>query len=87
VRVGVHVGPVEVVRDPITENTYGTTVNYASRVMQQAVGSGIWVSDTAHAHVMQELADQHRSLRWQRHPDLSLKGFSGLHVLWSIDSG
>jgi len=85
VRMGMHVGPVDIVPDPTTDwNICGTTVDYAARVLRKATGPEIWLTELAHAQVRQELAEQHRPLRWERHAELTLEGFPGLHVLWSI---
>lgn len=80
VRIGVHVGPVQIEDD----DAFGSTVNYAARVEAQAAGGEVWLSDRAKEDVDGELAVRHRGLAWRAHPGRSLKGFPGEHRLWSL---
>jgi class 3 adenylate cyclase len=79
-RVGIHVGLVRVEES----DAFGTMVNYAARVEQQAPGAEIWLSDRARADVAEERAKKHSHLQWMEHPECELKGFPGRHRLWSV---
>jgi class 3 adenylate cyclase len=65
------------------EDVFGAMVNYTARVQSQTKGSEIWVSDRAKSDIDEEKAKTHQQIRWIKHPDCELKGFSGKHVLWS----
>ncbi len=80
VRAGVHVGPVTVEGD----DAFGTTVNYAARVVGAPKGAEVWLSSEARNHVDEDGAAEHAALHWQPHTGLELKGFPGRHVLWSV---
>ena len=80
IRAGIHVGPVHIQE----EEAFGTTANYAARVIRMAEGAEIWTSDRAKADVDLEKAEAHRFLCWTEHPERELKGFPGRHRLWSV---
>lgn len=80
VRAGIHVGPVTVDDGDV----YGTTVNYAARVVSSAVGAEVRLSSEARSHVEQEGDPRHAALRYQALRDLEMKGFPGRHILWSV---
>lgn len=80
VRAGIHVGPVHVEE----EDAFGAMVNYAARVIGQAKGAEIWISNEAKADIAQESALRHSDLEWDSHAGCELKGFPGRYVLWSL---
>src|SRR5262249_16905613 len=80
IRAGIHVGPVHIQE----EEAFGTTANYAARVVGMAEGAEIWASDRAKADIDLEKAEVHRYLCWTEHPERVLKGFPGRHRLWSV---
>ena len=80
VRAGLHVGPVTVA--PADVN--GGTVDYASRVVHEAVGAEVWLSNEAKSHVDQDRSPQHASLQWVSHRGVKLKGFPGKQTLYSL---
>jgi class 3 adenylate cyclase len=80
IRAGLHVGPVHIQK----EEAFGTTANYAARVVRMAEGAEIWTSDRAKADIDLEKAEAHRLLCWTEHPERELKGFPGRHRLWSV---
>jgi class 3 adenylate cyclase len=81
IRAGVHIGPVIVEEEDIQ----GAAVSYAARIVAMAVNGGIWLSNEAKNHIDQEKARRHENLCWQQHPDCTLKGFPGKHLLWSVE--
>jgi WD40 repeat protein/class 3 adenylate cyclase len=83
IRAGIHVGPVHIQE----EEAFGTTANYAARVVRMAEGAEIWTSDRAKADIDLEKAEAHRLLRWTEHAERELKGFPGRHRLWSVVTG
>ena len=81
IRAGIHVGPVHIQE----EEAFGTTANYAARVVSMAKGAEIWTSDRAPRPIStEEKAETDRLLRWTEHPECELKGFPGTHCLWSV---
>jgi len=80
IRAGIHVGPVYIEE----EDAFGSMVNYASRVISVAQGPEIRISSAAKSHVEQEDFFQRPELHWERHTDQELKGFEGVHTLWSV---
>jgi class 3 adenylate cyclase len=80
IRAGIHVGPVHIQE----EEAFGTTANYAARVVRMAEGAEIWTSERAKADIDEVKAEAHRLLRWTEHPECGLKGFPGKHRLWSV---
>ncbi|MDI7266709.1 MAG: TIR domain-containing protein, partial [Myxococcota bacterium] len=80
IRAALHVGPVQV-RE---EDLFGMTVNFAARVLGQAVGAEIWLSKRAKQDIDQRGAARHRALEWTKHGECALKGFRDTHTLWSV---
>jgi class 3 adenylate cyclase/GTPase SAR1 family protein len=80
VRAGIHVGQVHIEE----EDAYGQMVNYTARVVAQAEGQGVWVSDRAMADLKEERPKDLESVLWREHPVCQLKGFAGTHRLWSV---
>jgi class 3 adenylate cyclase len=81
IRVGFHVGPVEIEGG----DTFGSTVNFTARVASNVQGPGICASNDAHRQIQLHKAGRHSSIRWCRRPGVMLKGFKGRHVLWSVE--
>jgi class 3 adenylate cyclase len=79
IRAGIHVGPVYIEE----EDAFGSMVNYASRVISMARGPEIWISSAAKSHIEQEGFLQRPDLVWTEHRDCELRGFEGMHTLWS----
>jgi class 3 adenylate cyclase len=61
-------------------------VNYAARVVGQAKGAEIWLSDRAYHDVEAEKARSHAGLVWMEHGNCELKGFRSKHTLWSAET-
>jgi len=80
VRIGIHVGPVNVQGNDV----FGSTVNFTARVLQAAQGPEIWLSDDVKRDVEQLGAEEHKRIQWEVHENVSLKGFSESAKLWSI---
>lgn len=80
VRAGIHVGQIHIKEG----DAFGSMVNYAARVVNQARGAEVWLSDRARDDVIEEKAKAHESLRWEQHPGCELKGFPGTYTLWSV---
>lgn len=83
IRAGIHVGPVHIEED----DAFGNMVNYAARVIGQAKGAEIWISDRTHSDIQSEKAKTHQLLIWEKHPNCLLKGFNGMQILWSLKDG
>lgn len=79
IRAGIHVGPVHVEE----EDAFGRMVNYTARVVSEAKGPEIWVSERAYSDITGERSKSHANLDWVEHPGCELKGFKGKQVLWS----
>jgi class 3 adenylate cyclase/GTPase SAR1 family protein len=80
IRAGIHVGPVHIQ----AEEAFGTTANYAARVIRMAEGAQIWTSDRAKTDIDEQGIEAHRLLCWIAYPECELKGFPGKHRLWSV---
>jgi class 3 adenylate cyclase len=80
VRVGIHVGPVEV----DTDDAFGGTVNFAARVVGAIKGGEIWLSEQAKQHIDQMRALRHQGLGWETRDDNKMKGFAGQFRLWAL---
>jgi class 3 adenylate cyclase len=80
IRAGIHVGQVYIEE----EDAYGTMVNYAARVQNQAEGPEIWLSDRAKGDIYEQRSRVHENLHWAEFKDCKLKGFPGTHRLWSV---
>jgi small GTP-binding protein len=82
IRAGIHVGLVEIEE----EDAFGTMVNYTARVQSQAKGAEIWMSDRAKIDIDEERSSAHSNLCWREYPFCELKGFLGVHKLWSVSA-
>jgi len=79
-RSGIHIGPVDIEE----EDAYGAMVNLTARIESLSQSGEIWISDEAKRHIDQERAKRHLHLEWGRHPKCLIKGFPGIHTLWSL---
>ena len=80
IRAGIHIGPMHVEDNDV----FGGAVNYAARVVGAIQGDEIWLSDYAKESLDASGARRHSDLLWQKHGDVSMKGFPGRAVLWSF---
>lgn len=80
IRAGIHVGPVYVE----DQDAFGTMVNFASRVVAQAEGAEIWLSNEAKSHIDLVGLKHQTMLPWIEHKNCTLKGFPGTYTLWSL---
>jgi class 3 adenylate cyclase len=80
VRAGIHIGSMDVEHSDV----FGTAVNFAARVVGAMEGAEICLSNQAKADVDDLGARKHKSLRWRRHENVTLKGFAGEYTLWSL---
>ncbi len=78
IRTALHVGPVDIEED----DAFGAMVNFCARLQGLAGDSEIYLSDEAKNHVVQDGTGRH--MEWTRHERVSLKGFSGTHLVWSV---
>ncbi len=79
IRAGIHVGPVQIE----DEDAFGTMVNYAARVVGYSKNADIFVSDRAHADILQVGNNAHLALPWKECA-AELKGFGGTQRLWEL---
>ena len=79
-RAGIHIGPLQIEEGDV----FGRTVNFAARVVGAIKGAEIWLSEQAKADIDVLGARRHGELRWQRHDEVELKGFSGAFTLWAV---
>src|ERR1035437_7004880 len=79
-RAGIHIGPMDVEENDV----FGTTINFAARVVGAIHGSEIWLSSQAKGHLDTCGARRHTQLKWARHDNLELKGFGERFCLWSL---
>ncbi len=84
IRAGIHVGPVQIDEDE--GDIFGAMINFAARVVGNAKGPEIWISDKVKAELDEEKAQAHAALEWIEHPPTAMKGFEGDHRLWSLAS-
>jgi class 3 adenylate cyclase len=82
IRVGIHIGPLRILDGDI----FGTTLNFAARVLSMATGAEIWLSERVKEDIEQQNATRHRQLEWLRHNDCLLKGFPDTYTLWSVQT-
>jgi len=79
IRAGIHIGAMQVDEGDV----YGSTVNFAARVVSAIEGAEIWLSERAKEDVERSGVERHRNLQWARHDGVKAKGFSGVCTLWS----
>lgn len=80
VRAGIHIGAIHVEED----DAFGGTVNFAARVVGAIEGAEIWLSDRAKEDLDKLGARKYKTLTWDQHPGVRMKGFPGEFTLWSI---
>ena len=80
IRVGVHIGAVKVHEDDV----FGTTVDYASRVVGAFKGDEICLSDPAKHDVDALASERHSNLIWEEQAGRELKGINGPVTLWRL---
>lgn len=80
IRAGIHIGPMYVEEDDV----FGGAVNFAARVVGIIKGAEIWLSDRAKEDIDRLGASQYKTLRWERHDGVAMKGFPGVFTLWSV---
>ncbi|MGA8402988.1 MAG: adenylate/guanylate cyclase domain-containing protein [Stellaceae bacterium] len=84
VRVGIHVGAVDVGEVDVT----GIEVHTAARLLSKIKGPEIWLTDRAKADIDALGATHQRNLTWLRHPRMRLRGLSQkAFTLWSVVEG
>ena len=81
VRVGIHFGPVHIEE----KDVFGGTVNFAGRIVNSIEGAEIWLSDEAKTD-LETHGEKYAKLQWQKHDNISLKGFNGTWTLWSVNT-
>lgn len=84
IRLGIHFGEANIIRDGNSEGVSGTNVDFAARVQQAGAGAEIWLSGQARQGIDQEGSHRHRELRWLQLDNVHLKGFKGEWTLWSL---
>ncbi len=81
IRAGIHIGPMQVEDNDV----FGGTVNFASRVIGEIKSAAeIWLSDPAKEHIDKLGAAKYKSLSWEPHKSVGMKGFPGDFTLWSL---
>lgn len=80
IRAGIHIGPMHVEEGDV----FGGAVNYAARIVGAIKGAEIWLSQPAKEDIDRLGAAQHRRLGWERHENVTMKGFPGGFTLWSL---
>ena len=81
VRVGIHVGTVQTHGSDLV----GRTVHFGARVMAQARGRELWLSDTARKALESEDPTSASSIAWQATVRRRLKGIPRLQRLWRVN--
>jgi len=79
IRAGIHIGPMQVEAGDV----FGGTVDFAARVVGAVGGAEIWLSERAKEDIDSLGKKGYMNLRWDKHPDVTLKGFPGKFTLWS----
>jgi hypothetical protein len=60
--------------------------NLASRVVNKIKRAEIWLSNRAKEDIDRFSAHRHRTLLWERHDGIEMKGFPDKYTLWSLAS-
>ena len=79
-RAGLHLGEVSLEN----EDTFGSQVNFAARVMAHAIRGGLRVSDPAHSALTALRLPRHDALQWTAFEGVTLKGFEDTTRLWAV---
>lgn len=80
IRAGIHIGPLQVEEADV----FGGTVNFAARVVGAIKEAEVWLSEDAKADIDKLGSKKHKDFQWNRHENISMKGFSGMFTLWSL---
>jgi class 3 adenylate cyclase len=80
IRAGIHIGSMDVEESDV----FGGTVNFAARVTSAIKASEIWLSSRAKEDLDSYGAKKFVTLKWERHDEIAMKGFSGRYTLWSL---
>ncbi|HST20110.1 MAG TPA: adenylate/guanylate cyclase domain-containing protein [Blastocatellia bacterium] len=81
IRAGIHIGPMIVKKNDVS----GGAVNFTARVVGAIKEAEIWLSDRAKEDLDRGGAKQNVQLKWVRHDDVQMKGFTGTFTLWSLN--
>ena len=80
VRAGLHLGEVD-----IEENDcFGLMVNFCARIVSQAAGPEIWLSEEAWNRLLREDTQRYANLPWTCNENVPLKGFPDSYRLWAL---
>ena len=82
IRAGIHIGPMHVEESDV----FGGTVNFAARVVGAIKDAEVWLSDRAKDDIDRLGAGTHKSLKWERQEEVTMKGFPGTWTLWAVRS-
>lgn len=82
IRAGIHIGLVHVEAGDV----FGSTVDFAARVVGAIRDAEIWLSCRAKEDVENVGATKHEHLVWVKHDDVAMKGFPGKFTLWAVNS-
>ena len=63
---------------------FGSTVNFAARVVGPVKDAGIWLSERAKEDIDRLGAAKHKGLKWKRHEGVAMKGFPGKWAFWAV---
>jgi class 3 adenylate cyclase len=77
IRAGIHFGPMSIEEDDV----FGSAVNFAARVAKIPKEAEIWISDPAKGNIDRLGPPQHKLLKWERHDNVPIKGFSASTLL------
>jgi class 3 adenylate cyclase len=64
---------------------FGSTVNFAARVVGSIKDAEIWLSEPAKADIDQLRAQRFNKLKWKQNDGVKMKGFPGSYILWSLE--
>jgi class 3 adenylate cyclase/GTPase SAR1 family protein len=78
IRAGIHVGAMQVEDNDL----FGSTINFAARVVGSIAGTEIWLSDRAKTDIDAFGAPSHKDLKWEEHK-VKPKGFPET-TLWAL---
>ena len=80
IRACIHIGPMRVEEGDV----FGSTVNFAARVVGTVKDAEIWLSERAKEDIDWLGTGKHKHLKWERHEDVAMKGFPGKWTLWAV---
>jgi class 3 adenylate cyclase len=81
IRAGIHIGPVQVEENDV----FGSSVNFAARVVGAIEVAEIWLSEPAKDSLDSNGSPKYQNLRWKRVVDVLMKGFANVFTLWSLE--